>query len=159
MSSLILTVSVLLVGTVTYVLLQRLVTVARVIGACLPMVLLTIFIVNLENLGATIRRANPWPFTFFERHELKDANPSEDSEITFQSISKEDYAFLDQILAKQIQQEQQRKQTAVQPDLVVDPEGAKRSEAVGHKETVKRAQLVIHNQMFKRAELVRSREQ
>jgi hypothetical protein len=183
MSSLILIVFVLLVGAVAYVLLQRLVTPVRVVGACVPMVLLTVFILNMENLGTIIRRGNPpvpWPFTFFfERHQLRDPNPNEDPELTFQSISKEDYEFLDQILAKQIKEaaKEQRKQTPGQvqdntesgtagavkepgvADLVSTRAGAKRSEAGAHKETVKRAQLVIHNEIFKRAELVRSREQ
>lgn len=177
MSPLILTVFVLLVGAVAYALLNRLVTPVRVVAACVPMVLLAIFIVNLENRGHRGNPSLPWPFTFFfERHELNDPNPGEDPELTFQSISKEDYDFLDEILQKQ-EAEQQRKQAPAQvqdiaksgiigagkepgvTELVTNRAGAKRSEAVAHKEMGKRARLVTHNEMFKRAELVRSREQ
>jgi hypothetical protein len=127
---------------------------------------------KIEQIG---RRA-----IFSDRRALNIPNPTNDpgsvAYIAFQSITKEDHNFLDEILQKQNQDGRQQDKPApthVQNDkagiigsgnepvlkgeLVINTAEVKRSDPVTHKETVKRAQLVTHNETFKRAELVRSR--
>ena len=176
MSIILLTVLVLLVGVVAYMLLKRLVTPVRVVGASVLMVSLAAFIIqNRETIG---RRA-----IFSDRRALNIPNTPNDpgsvAYIAFQSITKEDHNFLDEILQKQNQDGQQQDKPAptqvenvykagmigssnepvLKGELVINTAEVKRSDPVTHKETVKRAQLVTHNETFKRAELVRSSRQ
>jgi hypothetical protein len=156
-------------------LLKRLVRPVRVVGACVIMVSLAAFII--QNRETISRRA-----IFSDRPALNIPNPTNDpgsvAYIGFQSITKEDHNFLDEILQKQNQSGQQQDKpapTQVQSDkaaiigsgnepvlkgeLVINTAEVKRSDPVTHKEIVKRAQLVTHNDTFKRAELVRSGQQ
>jgi hypothetical protein len=173
-----LTVLVLLVGLVTYMLLQRLVTPVRVIAACLLMVLAAAIVLQTR---PTITRlwdsSGDWGFPIFsDQGTLNVPSPSADpgraANLLFQSICKEDHLFLDEILENQIAQQQGKPariqvqnlgQAGDEPvqktELAVNSVELKRSESVAHKETVKRAQLVTHNETFKRAELARSRQQ
>jgi hypothetical protein len=99
--------------------------------------------------------------------------------VTFQSVSKEDHYFLDEILRKQNQDSQQQgkpvfaevqnidkagiigsgNEPDLKAELVLNTAKAKRSEPATHKGTAKRAELVTHDETVKRAELVRSRHQ
>ena len=93
----------------SYMLLKRLVRPARVVGACVIMVSLAAFIIqNRETIG---RRA-----IFSDRRALNIPNPTNDpgsgAYIAFQSITKEDHNFLDEILQKQNQDGQQQDKPA-----------------------------------------------
>ena len=169
MSIILLTVLVLFVGVVTYMLLKRLVRPVRVVGACVLMVSLAAFIIQIP--------------IFSDKRARNVPNSTDDSGsvayVTFQSISEEDHNFLTEILQKQNQDGQQQDKPAptqvenvykagmigssnepvLKGELVINTAEVKRSDPVTHKETVKRAQLVTHNETFKRAELVRSSRQ
>jgi hypothetical protein len=77
-----LAVLVLLVGVVTYRLLERLVKPARKAGTCLVMVLLATFIIVVRN------------------RETIGPNPQSIARLTFQKISKEDHEFLNGVLQR-----------------------------------------------------------
>jgi hypothetical protein len=169
MSIILLTVLVLFVGVVTYMLLKRLVRPVRVVGACVLMVSLAAFIIQIP--------------IFSDKRARNVPNPTDDpgpvGYPTFQKISEEDHNFLDEILQKLNQDGRQQVEPAPAPvqsiskarivgsgnepnlkaELVINNTDVKLSEQVTHNETVKRAQLVMHNETVKRAELVRPRQQ
>jgi hypothetical protein len=156
----------------SYMLLKRLVRPARVVGACVIMVSLAAFIIqNRETIG---RRA-----IFSDRRALNIPNPTNDpgsvAYIAFQSITKEDQNFLDEILQKQNQDGQQQDKPASTQVQNVDKAGiigssndpvlkgklvintaVNRPEPVTHKEAVKRAQLVTITKRSSALRLVRS---
>ena len=165
-------------------LLKRLVSPVRVVGACVLMVSLAAFIIqNRETIArqGNFSAASRFP-SFSDKRARNVPNPNDDhgsvAYVTFQRISEEDHNFLDEILQKQNQDGQQQDKPApihVQKDkagiigsgdepvlkgeLVINTAEVKRSDPATHKETVKRAQLVTHNETFKRAEMIRSSRQ
>ena len=168
MSITLLTVLVLLVGVVTYILFKSLVKPVRVVGACVLMISLAAFIVqSRETIVHQGNSSGAWRFPFFSdkpapnvQTPTGDAGPEAD--VTFQSISKEDRNFLDEIFRKQNQDGQRQGQTAptqnrnigkagiigsvnepvLRAELVINTAEAKRAEPVTRKETVRRAELV-----------------
>ena len=172
MSIILFTVLVLLVGVVTYTLLKPLVRPVRVVGACVLMVSLAAFIVqNRETIARQGNSSEASHFPIFsDKRALKVPNPTDGpgpvADVTFQSISKEDHIFLDEILQKQNQDGQQQGKPAptqvqnigkagiigsgnepvLKAELVINTAEVKRSESVTHKETVERAELVRSRQ-------------
>ncbi len=168
MSILLLAVLVLLVGGVTYTLLSPLVRPVRVIGACALMLSMAAFIVkNRDVIPHQGNFSGAGPFPIFSDQRAPDVpNPSRDAGReaygTFQSISQEDQNFLDDILQRQNQDDQQQGKPApsqaqiigkvgnsgsgnepvLKGELVINTAEAKRSKPLTHKETVKRAELV-----------------
>lgn len=169
MSITLLTVSVLLLGVVTYILFKPLVRTVRVVGACVLTISLAAFIVqNRETIAPQGNSSDAWRFfpIFSDKRAPNVATPTDDpgpaDQVTFQSISKEDQNFLDEILRKQNQDDQQQGKPApaqnrnigkagimgsgnelvLRAELVINTSEAKRSESVTHKGTVKRAELV-----------------
>ncbi len=158
MSIILLTMIVLLAGTVTYMLLKRLVRPVRVAGTCVLMGFLAAFIVIVQNRATIL-------------HDFKGV-----AYVPFQSINKEDHNFLDEMLKKQNRDGQQQVSPAqaqnigktgfvgsknepdLKAELVINTAEVRRSESITPKVTVKRAQLVTHNETVKRAELVRSKQ-
>src|ERR1700730_12511418 len=109
MSVILLTVVVLLVGVMTYMLLKRLVTPVRVVGASVLMVSLAAFII--QNREAIARQG-----IFSDQLARNVPNPTDDhgsvAYVAFQSISEEDQNFLDEIPQKQNQDGQQQDKPA-----------------------------------------------
>ena len=183
MSITLLTISVLLIGIVTYRLLKRLVAPVRIVGACVLMVLLETFILTEENLRTAAPPAHSSGASslsvFSAQGGLIVPNSTHDSgpaaEVPLQRISEEDHSFLDNILDKQNQDRKTEptqvrnigkagingsaKEPLLKADLAVNTALAERSEPVTHKETVKRAQLVTHAETSKHLESVRTRQQ
>jgi hypothetical protein len=172
MSIISLTVLVLLAGVMTYMSLQRLVRPVRVVGACVLMVSLTAFIIqNRETIAHQGNSSGAPGFPIFsDKRTVNVPDPTPDpgpvAYLTFESISKEDRNFLDEILQKQNQDAQQQGKPApaqvqhigksgingagnkpvLKAELAVNTAEVKRSEPVTHKETVKRAELVRSRQ-------------
>jgi hypothetical protein len=166
MSITLLTVLVLLVGVVLYILSKPLVRTVRVVGACLLVISLAAFIAqNREIIAHQGNSFSASRFSIFpDQHAPNVPNPTDDSgsvaDVTFQSISKEDREFLDEILQKQSGQQQGKpahtqmqnngkagvvgsaNERVLRAELVINTADLKRSEPVTHKETVKRAELV-----------------
>jgi hypothetical protein len=170
----VLTVLVLLVGLVTYRLSKPLVGPVRVVGACVLMISLAALIVqNREIIAHQGNSSGAWHFPIFSDKRAPNVptqthDPGPVGYATFQSISKEDHNFLDEILQKQNQDGQQQDKPAptqtrnmgkagiigsgnepvLKAELVINTAEVnntgevKRSEPETHKETVKRAELV-----------------
>ena len=174
MSIALLTVIVLLVGVVSYILFKPLIGPVRVIGACVLMISLAAFIIqNRDTIAHQGNSSDAWRFPIFsDKRAQKVPTPIDDpgpaDYVTFQSTSKKDHDFLDEILQKQNQDGQQQGKPAptqtrnmgkagiigsgnepiLKAELVVNTAEVnntgevKRSEPETHKETVKRAELV-----------------
>jgi hypothetical protein len=166
MSIALLIVLVLLVGVGLYILSKPLVRTVRVVGACLLVISLAAFIA--QNREIIAHQGNPVSASRFpvssDQHAPNVPNLADDpgsvADVTFQSISKEDHEFLDEILQKQSGQQQGKpastqirnsakagiagsaNERVLRAELVINTADLKRSEPVTHKETVKRAELV-----------------
>ena len=120
MSIILLTVLVLLIGAVAYMLLKRLVRPVRVVGACVLMVSLAAFIIQIRE---TVARQG----IFSDKRARNVPNSTDDSGsvayVTFQSISEEDHNFLTEILQKQNQDGQQQDKPASTQVQNVDKAG------------------------------------
>ena len=167
-----LTVSVLLVGVVTYILFKPLVRPVRVIGACVLMIFLAAFIENREIIAHQGNSSDALRFPIFsDKRAPKVPTPTDGpgpvDDVTFQSISKEDHNFLDEILRNQNQAGQQQGEPAPSENRNIGKAGIMgsgnepvlKAELVINTAEVKRAELVTHKGAAKRAELVRSRQQ
>jgi hypothetical protein len=173
MSIALLTLLVLLVGVVTYLLSKPLVIPVRVVGACALMISLEAFIVqNRETIAQQGNSSGAWRFPIFSDKRAPNVptstgDPGPAAYFTFQSISKEDRQFLDEILRKQNEDGQpqvkplptQNRNFGKAGMIGSGNEPALRAELVINTAEVKRAEPVTHTQTVKRAELVRSRQQ
>jgi hypothetical protein len=172
MSFALLTLLVLLVGVVTYLLSKPLVISVRVVGACALMISLEAFIVQNRETIAQGNSSGAWRFPIFSDKRAPNVPTSTDDPgpaayFTFQSISKEDRHFLDEILRKQNEDGQpqvkplptQNRNFGKAGIIGSGNEPALRAELVINTAEVKRAEPVTHTQTVKRAELVRSRQQ
>jgi hypothetical protein len=170
MSITLVTVLVLLVGVVAYILFKPLVRPVRVVGACVLMISLAAFIVqNRETVVPQGNASGAWLFPIFSDKRAPNVatpahDPGPEAYTTFQSISKEDHNFLDEILRKQNQDGEQlpapiqnrnigkagiigaSNEPVLKAELVINTAEVKRAEPVTHKETVKRAELVRSRQ-------------
>jgi hypothetical protein len=185
MSTLLLALSVLTVGGVTYRLFDRLVRPVRLFVVCLLMVSLAAFILqSREIFSQLVKSAGAFGFAIFsDKGPPSVLNPTTDpgseAYVPSQSISQQDQKFLDDILQNQNTDAQKRGQgtrtdaqmvdkaeiigpedeLVLRGELVINNAGGKRSELIAHKEAVRRAQLVNHNEMLKRAHQGRSKQQ
>ena len=169
----VLTVLVLLVGLVTYRLSKPLVGPVRLVGACVLMISLAALIVqNREIIAHQGDSSGAWHFPIFSDERAPNVptqthDPGPVAYATFQSISKEDHNFLDEILQKQNQDGQQQDKPAPTQTRNMGKAGiigsgnepVLKAELVINTAEVKRAELVTHKETVKRAELVRSRQQ
>src|SRR5208282_6113467 len=173
MSITLLTVLVLLLGVVTYILFKPLVRPVRLIGVCVLMFSLAAFIVqNREIIAHQGNSSDAWRFPIFsDKRAPKVPTPTDGpgpvDDVTFQSISKEDHNFLDEISRKQNQDGQQQGKPAPPENrnngetgiIGSGNEPVLKAELVINTAEVKRAELVTHKETVKRAELVRARQQ
>jgi len=173
MSITLLTVLVLLLGVVTYILFKPLVRPVRLIGACVLMFSLAAFIVqNREIIAHQGNSSDAWRFSIFsDKRAPKVPTPTDCpgpvGDVTFQSISKEDHKFLDEISRKQNQDGQQQGKPAPPENRNIGETGiigsgnepVLKAELVINTAEVKRAEPVTHKETVKRAELVRARQQ
>jgi len=137
------TVFVLLVGVVTYILLSRLIMPVRLVGTCVIMTVFAVIVENLETVAPQGNSSAAGRFQFFsDERILNTPNPNDDpgliTDFAFQSVSKEDHIFLDEILEK--------RNPVLKADLAVNTAQVRRAELVTHKETVRRAELVRSRQ-------------
>ncbi|MBV9104984.1 MAG: hypothetical protein JO313_03075 [Verrucomicrobia bacterium] len=176
-----LTISVLLIGIVTYSLLKRLVASVRIVAACVLMVLLETFILMIENPRRAVPPASSSPTPGLAVFPARDAltvpnsthNTGSAANVPLQRISKEDQSFLENILGKQNQDGKavptpvrtiskanaSAKEPLLKAELAVNTTEPGRSEPVAHKETVRRAQLVTHGDTSKHAGPLQARQQ
>jgi hypothetical protein len=173
MSIALLTVIVLLVGVVSYILFKPLIGPVRVIGACVLMISLAAFIIqNRETIAHQGNSSDAWRFPIFsDKRAQKVPTPIDDpgpaDYVTFQSTSKKDHDFLDEILREQNQEGQQQGKPELTQNRSIGKNGiigsgnepVLKAELVINTAEVKRAELVTHKETVKRAELVRSRQQ
>jgi hypothetical protein len=188
MSIALLTILVLLVGTMAYALSKAFVRPVRVVGTCLLMLsLAALMIRSREIIGLLGIPPDISALPIFSGGRTPSGlNPTEEpgsaSDDTFQGLSKQDHLFLNEIFREQdrggerpaiparaeVQGLEKPRpgdlgkarpdEPAMRAELVMNTAETKRSELITHRETVKRAQLVTHNETLKRAELVRSRQ-
>jgi len=168
-----LAVLVLLVGTISYMLLKRLIEPVRIFGSCLIMVFVGGSILHLRE---TIARGGIFVgLSLFPTDSDQSArnapnpirDPGSEANDTFQSISKEDHIFLDEIMRNQGQDNQmpgkalpsQVENTDKTGLLGPGNERVLRAELVINTAEVRRAEPVLHKETVKRAEPVRSRQQ
>jgi len=188
MSIALLTILVLLAGTVAYALSKAFVRPVRVVGSCLLMLsLATLMIRSREIIGLLGIPPDISALPIFSGGLTPSSpNPPEETgsaaDQRFQGFSKEDHLFLNEIFrehdrggerpaipAPAVVQgldkprpggpgKARPDEPAMRAELVMNTAETKRSELITHRETVKRAQLVTHSETLKRAEPVRSRQ-